>query len=188
MAYEYNKKFFRDWFEREKIKKKDLLQVIQTSSANNLQIWLLEREPTPLKEGQTDTGDRDWLPLRCILRLCNHYGLKISNFIINAEEPAPQKGRKDNRQQLEIAAMKNELLQAKLDHQEEINAIHAKYLEREDRIRKLVHENGTTLLFVSHSIAQVESLCEKALWIERGKMRMAGTAADVCSAYKAMGA
>lgn len=136
MAYEYNKKFFRDWFEREKIKKKDLLQVIQTSSANNLQIWLLEREPAPLKEGQTDTGDRDWLPLRCILRLCNHYGLKISNFIINAEEPAPQKGRKDNRQQLEIAAMKNELLQAKLDHQEEINAIHAKYMEREDRIRE----------------------------------------------------
>ena len=32
--------------------------------------------------------------------------------------------------------MKNELLQAKLDHQEEINAIHAKYLEREDRIRE----------------------------------------------------
>ena len=58
----------------------------------------------------------------------------------------------------------------------------------EDRIRELVHGNGTTLLFVSHSIAQVESLCEKALWIERGKMRMAGTAADVCSAYKAMGA
>jgi len=146
MAYEYNKKFFRDWFEREKIKKKDLLQVIQTSSANNLQIWLLEREPTPLKEGQTDTGDRDWLPLRCILRLCNHYGLKISNFIINAEEPAPQKGRKDNRQQLEIAAMKNELLQAKLDHQEEINAIHAKYLEREDRIREQYEKTIQELL------------------------------------------
>jgi len=146
MAYEYNKKFFRDWFEREKIKKKDLLQVIQTSSANNLQIWLLEREPTPLKEGQTDTGDRDWLPLRCILRLCNHYGLKISNFIINAEEPAPQKGRKDNRQQLEIAAMKNELLQAKLDHQEEINAIHAKYLDREDRIREQYEKTIQELL------------------------------------------
>ena len=146
MAYEYNKKFFRDWFEREKIKKKDLLQVIQTSSANNLQIWLLEREPTPLKEGQTDTGDRDWLPLRCILRLCNHYGLKISNFIINAEEPAPQKGRKDNRQQLEIATMKNELLQAKLDHQEEINAIHAKYLEREDRIREQYEKTIQELL------------------------------------------
>ena len=136
MAYEYNKKFFRDWFEREKIKKKDLLQVIKTSSANNLQIWLLEKEPAPLKEGQTDTGDRDWLPLRCILHLCNHYGLKSSKFIINAEEPAPQKGRKDNRQQLEIAAMKNELLQAKLDHQEELNAVHAEYREREDRIRE----------------------------------------------------
>lgn len=136
MAYEYNKKFFRDWFEREKIKKKDLLQVIKTSSANNLQIWLLEKEPAPLKEGQTDTGDRDWLPLRCILHLCNHYGLKISDFIINAEEPTAHKIRKDHRQQLEIAAIKNELLQAKLDHQEELNAVHAEYREREDRIRE----------------------------------------------------
>ena len=29
-----------------------------------------------------------------------------------------------------------ELLQAKLDHQEELNAIHAEYREREDRIRE----------------------------------------------------
>ena len=136
MAYKYNKEFFRQWFEREKIKKKDLLQVIKTSSANNLQIWLLEKEPAPLKEGQTDTGDRDWLPLRCILHLCNHYGLKISDFIVNAEEPAPQKGRKDTRQQQELAALKMELLQARLDHQEELNAVHAEYREREDRIRE----------------------------------------------------
>lgn len=138
MEYYYKREFLRDWFERNKksVTKKEMMQVMGTTSANNLQVWMLEKKPPELKPGQTDTGDRDWLPLRCILRLCNHYGLKISNFIINAEEPAPQKGRKDNRQQLEIAAMKNELLQAKLDHQEEINAIHAKYLEREDRIRE----------------------------------------------------
>lgn len=57
----------------------------------------------------------------------------------------------------------------------------------EDRINSLVKEHGTTLLFVSHSIDQVESLCEKAVWIEKGHMRMQGSAEDVCAAYKSMG-
>lgn len=56
----------------------------------------------------------------------------------------------------------------------------------EERIQELVQEHGTTLLFVSHSIQQVEKLCEKALWIEKGEMRMAGNAYDVCEAYRAM--
>lgn len=30
-------------------------------------------------------------------------------------------------------------------------------------------ENGTTLIFVSHSEAQVKELCQKALWLDRGK-------------------
>lgn len=56
----------------------------------------------------------------------------------------------------------------------------------EKRIKDLVDNHGTTLLFVSHSIGQVEKLCEKALWIEKGEMRMAGPVDDVCSAYKSM--
>lgn len=56
----------------------------------------------------------------------------------------------------------------------------------ERRIKELVQAHGTTLLFVSHSIAQVEGLCEKALWIEKGQMRMAGSAFDVCEAYRAL--
>lgn len=56
----------------------------------------------------------------------------------------------------------------------------------ENRIQELVHKHGTTLLFVSHSIDQVERLCEKALWIEKGVMRMSGSANDVCAAYRAM--
>ena len=102
MAYNYNKEFFRDWFKRMKgkVRKEDLKRVLRTSSANNIQLWLLEKEPPPLKEGQTDTGDRDWLPLRCILYLCNEYGLKISDFIEDAEEPAPAKKRRaDDREQ-----------------------------------------------------------------------------------------
>lgn len=54
----------------------------------------------------------------------------------------------------------------------------------EDRINELVKEHGTTLLFVSHSTDQVENLCEKALWIEKGHMRMQGSAKEVCDAYR----
>lgn len=54
------------------------------------------------------------------------------------------------------------------------------------RIRELVNEHQTTLLFVSHSIEQVEQLCEKALWIEKGHMRMQGNVQQVCEAYKNM--
>ena len=55
-----------------------------------------------------------------------------------------------------------------------------------NRIRDLVENHQTTLLFVSHSIDQVESLCEKALWIEKGHMRMQGDVNDVCEAYRNM--
>ena len=54
------------------------------------------------------------------------------------------------------------------------------------RINDLVHNHGTTLLFVSHSIDQVENLCEKALWIEKGNMRMNGDVREVCEAYRSM--
>lgn len=57
----------------------------------------------------------------------------------------------------------------------------------EDRINQLVNDHGTTLLFVSHSIDQVESLCRQAVWIEKGHMRMQGSAKEVCDAYRQLG-
>lgn len=54
----------------------------------------------------------------------------------------------------------------------------------ERRIRELVETYGTTLLFVSHSIDQVERVCKKAVWIEKGHMRMNGDVKDVCAAYR----
>lgn len=56
----------------------------------------------------------------------------------------------------------------------------------EARIRDLVNNYGTTLLFVSHSIEQVERVCEKALWIERGHLRMEGDVEKVCEHYRHM--
>lgn len=52
------------------------------------------------------------------------------------------------------------------------------------RIKELVEKRGTTLLFVSHSIVQVERICEKCLWLDKGKMRMVGDAKEVCAAYR----
>lgn len=54
----------------------------------------------------------------------------------------------------------------------------------ERRINELVEEHGTTLLFVSHSIDQVERVCEKAVWIEKGHLRQKGDVNDVCESYR----
>lgn len=43
-------------------------------------------------------------------------------------------------------------------------------------------EAGGTLLFVSHA-AQVDTLCERALWIQKGKVMMYGDSREVSRAY-----
>lgn len=52
----------------------------------------------------------------------------------------------------------------------------------EERIKEMI-ENGTTVLIVSHSIEQIQRLCNRALWIEKSKLRMIGNADEVCKAY-----
>jgi len=52
------------------------------------------------------------------------------------------------------------------------------------RIKELIDEHNTTVLFVSHNISQVEWLCSKALWLDKGAARMTGGTAEVCQAYK----
>lgn len=42
---------------------------------------------------------------------------------------------------------------------------------------------GTTLLYVSHSKEAVEKICNKALWLDKGHVKMCGEAVDVCAAY-----
>lgn len=43
--------------------------------------------------------------------------------------------------------------------------------------------SGATVVFVSHSIEQVQKICKKALWLEHGHMRMLGDADVVCEEY-----
>lgn len=44
--------------------------------------------------------------------------------------------------------------------------------------------SGITMLFVSHSIAQVRELCTRAIWLKHGEKVMDGSIDDVCSAYE----
>lgn len=53
----------------------------------------------------------------------------------------------------------------------------------EKRINELM-EGGTTIVIVSHTIAQIERLCDRVMWIEKGDLKMVGDTAEVCEAYK----
>ena len=43
---------------------------------------------------------------------------------------------------------------------------------------------GTTVLFVSHSMNQIREMCERAIWLEHGKVQMVGPTEEVCNAYE----
>lgn len=51
-----------------------------------------------------------------------------------------------------------------------------------DKIRSLM-EGGTTVLLVSHSIPQIREICDKAIWIDKGKVREIGEVNKVCDNY-----
>ena len=54
------------------------------------------------------------------------------------------------------------------------------------RMQELLSD-GTTLLFVSHSAAEVRSLCRNAIWLDHGQIQLSGTADEVLKAYESAG-
>ena len=53
----------------------------------------------------------------------------------------------------------------------------------EARIRNMI-DKGTTILFVSHSIDQVQSLCNKVVWLEKGNLQMAVYSKEIGDIYR----
>lgn len=53
----------------------------------------------------------------------------------------------------------------------------------EKRIQRML-EGDTSLLFVSHSIDQVQKLCKRAIWIEKGHVVQDGPSETVCVEYE----
>ena len=45
---------------------------------------------------------------------------------------------------------------------------------------------GTTVLFVSHNMAQIQSMCGRTVWLDHGEMKMFGNTDEVCAAYAQM--
>lgn len=58
-------------------------------------------------------------------------------------------------------------------------AFQQKCEKRMNQMRK----DGTTLLYVSHSIESVRQVCDHALWLDKGIVRMAGDVETVANAY-----
>ena len=51
-----------------------------------------------------------------------------------------------------------------------------------ERIQRM-RDHGTTILFVSHSLEQVKSICNRIAWLEKGHLKMFGDAEKICSIY-----
>ena len=54
------------------------------------------------------------------------------------------------------------------------------------RIQEMIH-GGSTVLMVSHGMGTIKSNCSKAVWIEKGELRMVGDVNEVCNAYQKLG-
>jgi ABC-type polysaccharide/polyol phosphate transport system ATPase subunit len=55
----------------------------------------------------------------------------------------------------------------------------AKCHDRLDEFRR----QGVTLLIVTHALAEVQRLCDRAVWLDRGKIAMQGKPEAVIEAY-----
>ncbi len=51
------------------------------------------------------------------------------------------------------------------------------------RMKDISEQKGRTVLFVSHSMASVRSLCTRAIWLDHGNVRMLGSSLDVIRGY-----
>ncbi len=51
-----------------------------------------------------------------------------------------------------------------------------------EKIKEL-KEKGVTIVLVTQTPSQVEEICDRALWLDNGKIRMCGNCEEVCSAY-----
>ncbi len=54
------------------------------------------------------------------------------------------------------------------------------------RISEMIH-GGSTVLMVSHGMDTIMNHCTRAIWIEKGELRMDGAPREVCAAYREYG-
>ena len=52
-----------------------------------------------------------------------------------------------------------------------------------NRMKELM-SGGATVLFVSHDLEKIEEMCDKVIWLNRGKVVMFGDTDEVCKEYR----
>ena len=68
---------------------------------------------------------------------------------------------------------------------DEILAVGDEAFQKKSRRKMLeLMGGGTTVLFVSHSIAQVREMCSRVIWLENGRVKMQGETKYVCDKYQ----
>lgn len=68
---------------------------------------------------------------------------------------------------------------------DEILSVGDAAFQEKSRVRMMeLMSGGTTVLFVSHSMNQIREMCERAIWLEHGKIQMVGPTEEVCNAYE----
>lgn len=68
---------------------------------------------------------------------------------------------------------------------DEILAVGDEGFQNKSKARMMeLMSGGTTVLFVSHSIGQIEEMCDRVIWLEDHKIRMQDTTEIVCTEYK----
>ena len=53
----------------------------------------------------------------------------------------------------------------------------------EQRMQELLADD-TTVILVSHSIMQIEKLCQRVMWLDHGQAKLIGETLEVCEQYK----
>jgi teichoic acid transport system ATP-binding protein len=67
---------------------------------------------------------------------------------------------------------------------EALNTGDAEFKARSSQRMDEVREHAGTVFIVSHSLSTVKSMCSRALWLERGVLRMDGSPKDVVGEYQ----
>lgn len=68
---------------------------------------------------------------------------------------------------------------------DEILAVGDEGFQRKSKDRMLeLMGGGTTVLFVSHSIGQIQEMCNRVVWIDNGSVKMIGDVDVICNAYR----
>ena len=61
---------------------------------------------------------------------------------------------------------------------------HDEFFQRKSRARMMeLMGGGTTVLFVTHSLDQIRTMCSRVVWLDHGQIKIIGECNEVCDAY-----